>query len=574
MITSNYDFGDITNRMLQRVPSKIDKRQGSLIYNAVAPASLEFAKIYLMLQSIEKEAFPDTASIEYLKRHAKIKNLSLNEATYAIVRGEFNKKIPEGTRFSLQDSELNYIVMSESPKWDGDNARLYYYLMMCETTGSKGNQTGNLIPITDIEGLTVAKIVGIATYGTDTETTEKFRNRYFDTILNPPFGGNRADYKRYIRSINGVGACRLIRTPSGGGTVGVIICDSEYNEPSHELVGSVQTLIDPVVNSGNGFGMAPIGHRVTVSAVETVGIEVISKIEYQEGYTWNDITESYQNTISDYFAELNESWGDIDPDNIVVRMTQIEQRILNLNGVLDVVDIKLYPYGENATTNNFSVPDGKLVSNCSTGWEPLSLNAGVEAKISKDPSGNGNAVKFLCGSDVYGNGWSYDIARLLDKKPTDFIEATGYLTVSFELFQPENSRGLGNFYIDLSGNKIIKNSDGGNTYTYGRLSGYEPNTTEIKIIGGSAKTSDGVDKVHIANEKVLGNWVTVEFKIDFTTRQNFTCIYNNREHIVTGFPSTVDPSSLYLNIQLSDNPQHTNDIETYIKNVSAVYITE
>ena len=78
--------------------------------------------------------------------------------------------------------------------------------------------------------------------------------------------------------------------------------------------------------------MAPIGHRVTVSAVETVGIEVISKIEYQEGYTWNDITESYQNTISDYFAELNESWGDIDPDNIVVRMTQIEQRILNLNG--------------------------------------------------------------------------------------------------------------------------------------------------------------------------------------------------------------------------------------------------
>ena len=147
-----------------------------------------------------------------------ITNLSLNEATYAIVRGEFNKKIPEGTRFSLQNSELNYIVMSESPKWDGDNARLYYYLMMCETTGSKGNQTGNLIPITDIEGLTIAKIVGIATYGTDTEDTEKFRDRYFDTILNPPFGGNRADYKRYIRSINGVGACRLIRTPSGGGT--------------------------------------------------------------------------------------------------------------------------------------------------------------------------------------------------------------------------------------------------------------------------------------------------------------------------------------------------------------------
>ena len=43
---------------------------------------------------------------------------------------------------------------------------------------------------------------------------------------------------------------------------------------------------------------------------DRVGIEVISEIEYQEGYTWNDIAESYQNTISDYFAELNESWGE------------------------------------------------------------------------------------------------------------------------------------------------------------------------------------------------------------------------------------------------------------------------
>ena len=59
----------------------------------------------------------------------------------------------------------------------------YYYLMMCETTGSIGNKTGDLIPINDIEGLANAKIVGVATYGTDTEETEKFRSRYFDTVL-------------------------------------------------------------------------------------------------------------------------------------------------------------------------------------------------------------------------------------------------------------------------------------------------------------------------------------------------------------------------------------------------------
>lgn len=57
--------------------------------------------------------------------------------------------------------------------------------MMCETTGSMANKNpGDLIPINDIEGLANAKIVGVATYGTDTEETEKFRSRYFDTVLN------------------------------------------------------------------------------------------------------------------------------------------------------------------------------------------------------------------------------------------------------------------------------------------------------------------------------------------------------------------------------------------------------
>ena len=74
-----------------------------------------------------------------------------------------------------------------------------------------------------------------------------------------------------------------------------------------------------------------------------------------------------------------------------------------------------------------------------------------------------------------GNGWSYDIVRLLDTKPSDFSTATGYLNVSFDLFQSNDNRGMGNFFIDLSGNKTIKSSDGGNSYTYGRLSGYEQN---------------------------------------------------------------------------------------------------
>ena len=71
MITSEYNFGEITNRMLQRVSSNVDKRQGSIIYDAVSPVGLELAKTYLMLQAIEKEAFPDTASGHRHRHHGR-----------------------------------------------------------------------------------------------------------------------------------------------------------------------------------------------------------------------------------------------------------------------------------------------------------------------------------------------------------------------------------------------------------------------------------------------------------------------------------------------------------------------
>lgn len=46
-----------------------------------------------------------------------------------------------------------------------------------------------------------------------------------------------------------------------GGTVLVTIVDSDdYGGASKTLVQSVQSIIDPVTNAGEGYGLAPIGH--------------------------------------------------------------------------------------------------------------------------------------------------------------------------------------------------------------------------------------------------------------------------------------------------------------------------
>ena len=56
----------ILQEKLARVASYLDKREGSIIYDALAPNSLESAMLYIALDSVLNETFADTASREYL----------------------------------------------------------------------------------------------------------------------------------------------------------------------------------------------------------------------------------------------------------------------------------------------------------------------------------------------------------------------------------------------------------------------------------------------------------------------------------------------------------------------------
>ena len=42
-------FDYIMNRMLESVPDTVDKREGSIIYDALAPAAAELVKCYMEL---------------------------------------------------------------------------------------------------------------------------------------------------------------------------------------------------------------------------------------------------------------------------------------------------------------------------------------------------------------------------------------------------------------------------------------------------------------------------------------------------------------------------------------------
>ncbi len=53
----NITYEVILQRMLDRVPNNIDKREGSIIYNALAPAAVELQNMYIEFDAILNEAF-------------------------------------------------------------------------------------------------------------------------------------------------------------------------------------------------------------------------------------------------------------------------------------------------------------------------------------------------------------------------------------------------------------------------------------------------------------------------------------------------------------------------------------
>ena len=338
-------FESLMKEMLSRIPNDLDKREGSVLYNALAPSAVELQNTYIEMDNILDMVFVDTTEGVFLTKKCHERGIERLPATNAICKGEFNIDVPIGSRFYLEG--LHYTVTEKMSQ--------NVFKLQCETSGEKGNHPlGNMIPVEYIQNLTSAVLTEVLIPGEEVESDQSLRQRYYDSLFGLAFGGNIADYKQKVLQMQGVGAVKVYPTWQGGGTVKLVILTSEYKAPSQELVDMVQTAIDPTQNQGQGLGLAPIGHVVTVVGAQQTTVDVTARITYQNGYYFDRIQSALEQTIEDYFNELNESWGN--EKNLVVRISRIESRILDLEGVLDVSDTEL-----NGLQRNIEIDQNNIV---------------------------------------------------------------------------------------------------------------------------------------------------------------------------------------------------------------------
>ncbi len=347
----NMTFENILNDMLSRVPNDIDKREGSVIYDALAPSAWKLAEAYRALDINNDLCFADTSSGEFLERRTSEFGVDRKQATFAVRKGLFFNgenelmDIPLLSRFGIEG--LVYVAVKKIDTG--------IYEMTCETKGMIGNRYfGDMLPISFVERLAKATVSEILIPGEEIEEDDVLYKRFIRVINSQPYGGNRADYYEKISSIEGVGAVKLFRTPNGGGTVGVMILDSEFNIPSTTLVDRVQTIMDPTINQGEGLGLAPIGHTVAISAANSKDIHLETTLTFSNGTVASQIQSTIEETFSQYLLSLREQWED--EWNLIVRINQLESRILLIPGIVDVADTKLNGINGNIFMDANEVP--------------------------------------------------------------------------------------------------------------------------------------------------------------------------------------------------------------------------
>lgn len=383
-------YESILARMLQKalsINSNLDTREGSLVWYGDAPAAVELQNLYIALDTVLNETFADTATRPYLILRAAERGLSPQPASPAILQMAITPTtlfLPLNTRFSI--GELNYYVSAD--RGSGN------YELTCETAGEAGNNyTGTVIPIEYVDGLETCKITSALVPGEDEEDTELFRQRYLNSLNVQAFGGNQIDYIEKVNAIPGVGGVKVYRAWNGdlkpanmippkeaeawieglsgvpepvklwldtvyaaaknnmftvGGTVKLVVINSTFTVPSPTLVEQVQTAVDPLQNAGEGVGIAPIGHVVRVEGVQEETVDLGFALYYQRGWSWEDVSGYVTEAINGYFLELAQSWADQD-EALVVRISQIESRLLGITGILDIANTTINEKAANHT---------------------------------------------------------------------------------------------------------------------------------------------------------------------------------------------------------------------------------
>ncbi|WP_407308538.1 baseplate J/gp47 family protein [Desulfosporosinus sp. SB140] len=290
----------ILNRMLGNVPSDIDKSEGSLIYDALSPASQEVAQSEMQLDEVLNMVFAQSAAANGYSTQLDLRcgefGLTRKPGTAATGEATFTgteaTPIPLGTTVQTPGG-LRYTTTAPGVIVGG----LATINIQAVNVGIAYNvpaATITQIP-TVISGITGVNNLSPIIGGNDVETDEALLQRLLIQVQSPPTSGNVAHYSQWALQVPGIGGAQVFPLWNGAGTVKVCAIDS-----------NMQPLSDPLLTKLSGYveSQRPIGVIVTYESAAALPINISVNVVRNTAYTQAQIQTAVITEIWNYLKEI------------------------------------------------------------------------------------------------------------------------------------------------------------------------------------------------------------------------------------------------------------------------------
>ncbi|WP_098748808.1 baseplate J/gp47 family protein [Paenibacillus sp. EZ-K15] len=360
---------NIMNRMLNKVPSDIDKSEGSFIWDAQAPVAFMLSEAALWAQELLRRGFASTVASD----HPDIRSaeLDLRTAEHGITRREavassgsvlFTGKpgttVPAGTYVATPadegsgESSVEYVTTSGVTLSDLGTGTAP---IRAVTPGSNGNVPAGVIQLmmTSVSGVTSVTNPEPTRSGTDTESDQSLLERFYAKVRSQGTSGNKAQYMQWANEIAGVGGVEVAPLWKGPGTVGLYLIDTDKRAASQDIVDAVQQYIDPS-RDGQGEGVAPAGPVITVMPAAEVAIDISVKVQrtQEQPSTMEEIRKLIEDGVRTYLQQI--AFNRKDP---LVRYTRIAAVLLDIPIIVDYSDLTINGHTEQ---QNIEIGSGQV----------------------------------------------------------------------------------------------------------------------------------------------------------------------------------------------------------------------
>ena len=308
--------------MLDSMTNDIDKREGSFVSNMVSPVGTEFAKYYIELDNILSIMFLEDATNEFLDK--KVYDFGIYRKMGTSARGTIKVTgtngtfIPKGSEV-LSQGELVFYTLNDT--WIENEEAIIE--VEASNVGVDFNIIANSIDkfVKKIDGVSSVTNDEEFKEGTDAETDEELRERFFEIIRRPATSGNIYHYEQWAKEIDGINQARVKPLWNGNGTVKVIVSNNN-NIVEEDIVRKCQEHINKV---------RPVGADVTVITPTKLDITVNANIYIEEGFDYAQAMLDFESNLKEYLSSCTGT----------VIYTRVASCLGSVEGIKDYTELKV-----------------------------------------------------------------------------------------------------------------------------------------------------------------------------------------------------------------------------------------